>query len=47
MFSIPRNAVYKRISRRRFLEMGGGAASALGVGSMTLGLGSTITRSRV
>jgi multiple sugar transport system substrate-binding protein len=47
MFYVPRDAVYKRVSRRRFLELGGGAASALGVGSLTLGLGSTITRSRV
>ena len=37
MFSIPKNAVYKRISRRKFLELGGGAASALGVGGLTLG----------
>jgi multiple sugar transport system substrate-binding protein len=47
MFSIPKNAVYKRISRRKFMELGGGAATALGAGSITLGLGSTITRSRV
>ena len=47
MFSIPKNAVYQRVSRRKFLELGGGAASALGVGSMTLGLGSTMTRNRV
>jgi multiple sugar transport system substrate-binding protein len=47
MFYVPRDAVFRRISRRKFLELGGGAASALGVGSMTLGLGSTITRSRV
>jgi multiple sugar transport system substrate-binding protein len=47
MFSMPKNAVYNRISRRKFLELGGGAASALGVGSLTLGLGSTITRSKV
>lgn len=47
MFSIPKNAVYQRINRRKFLELGGGAASALGVGGLTLGLGSTITRSKV
>lgn len=47
MFYVPKDAVFRRISRRKFLELGGGAASALGVGSMTLGLGSTITRSRV
>lgn len=47
MFSIPKDAVYTRINRRKFLELGGGTATALGVGSMTLGLGSTITRSTV
>jgi multiple sugar transport system substrate-binding protein len=47
MFSIPKNAVYQRISRRRFMELGGGAASALGVGGMTLGLSSTITRNKL
>ena len=46
MFHTPKNAVYKRINRRKFLELGGGYASALGVGSLTLGLGSTITRTR-
>ncbi len=47
MFSIPKNAVYKRINRRKFLELGGGAAAGLGIGGLTLGLGSTITRSKV
>ena len=47
MFYTPKDAVYSRVSRRKFLELGGGAATALGVGSMTLGLGSTITRARV
>src|SRR5687767_14010428 len=47
MFYVPKDAVHSRVSRRKFLELGGGAASALGVGSMTLGLGSTVTRSRV
>ncbi|WP_119390032.1 extracellular solute-binding protein [Taklimakanibacter lacteus] len=47
MFYVPKDAVYSRVSRRKFLELGGGAASALGVGSLTLGLGSTVTRSRV
>ncbi len=46
MFHTPKNAVFKRINRRKFLELGGGYASALGVGSLTLGLGSTITRTR-
>ena len=44
MFHVPRNAVYRRIDRRRFLELGGGAASALGVGSVAVGLNSVITR---
>jgi len=47
MFSIPKNAVYQRVNRRKFLELGGGAATALGAGGLTLGLGSTITRSKV
>ncbi len=47
MFSIPKNAIYTSVNRRRFLELGGGAATALGAGSLTLGLGSTITRSKV
>jgi multiple sugar transport system substrate-binding protein len=47
MFNIPKNAIYKRINRRKFLELGGGAATALGAGGLTLGLGSTITRSKV
>ncbi len=45
MFNIPKDAVYTRINRRKFLELGGGAATALGAGGLTLGLGSTITRS--
>src|SRR6185312_10735193 len=47
MFVKPDNAIYKSVSRRKFLEMGGRAATMLGAGSLTLGLGSTITRSRV
>ena len=47
MFYVPKNAVYRRINRRKFLELGGGAATALGAGSLAVGLGSTITRSRV
>ena len=47
MFSIPKNAIYQRVSRRKFLELGGGAATALGAGSMTLGLSSIINRTPV
>src|SRR5690554_6092688 len=47
MFYTPKDAIYTRVSRRKFLELGGSAASMLGTGSLTLGLGSTITRSRV
>ena len=44
MFFVPRNAVRKSISRRKFLELGGSAATALGAGSIAVGLGSQITR---
>ena len=44
MFHVPTNAIYRRIGRRRFLELGGGAASALGMGSVAVGLNSVITR---
>ena len=44
MFHVPKNAVYRRIGRRRFLELGGGAATALGAGSIAVGLNSVITR---
>ena len=47
MFYIPRNAVFRRVNRRRFLELGGSAATALGAGSIAVGLSSTITRSPV
>ena len=43
MFHVPKNAVYRRIGRRRFLELGGGAATALGAGSIAVGLNSVIT----
>lgn len=44
MFRVPRNPIYKSISRRKFLELGGGAATALGAGSLAVGLSSVITR---
>ena len=46
MFNIHKDAVYTSVSRRKFLELGGGTAAALGVGGLTLGLGSTITRTK-
>ena len=44
MFYVPRNAVFRRVSRRKFLELGGGAATALGAGSIAVGLNSVVTR---
>ena len=47
MFYVPKNAIYQTVSRRKFLELGGGAATALGVGSLAVGLNSTIMKSQV
>lgn len=47
MFSVPKDAIFKRVSRRRFLELGGGVATAMGAGSIAVGLSSVITRSPV
>ena len=47
MFHVPKDAVYTRVSRRKFLEIGGGAAVGLGVGGLTLGLNSVITATKV
>ncbi|MFB2552746.1 extracellular solute-binding protein [Ensifer soli] len=47
MFHKPKNALYNTISRRRFLELGGSAATALGMGSLAVGLNSTIMSTRV
>lgn len=44
MFSIPKNAIYRPVSRRKFLELGGGAATALGAGSLAVGLNSVVSR---
>jgi len=44
MFNVPKNAIYRRVSRRKFLELGGSAAVALGAGSVAVGLGSTVVR---
>ena len=47
MFQRPKNALYTSVSRRKFLELGGGAATALGVGSMAVGLNTMIFRTPV
>ncbi|MDD9874010.1 MAG: hypothetical protein OXU22_00540 [Gammaproteobacteria bacterium] len=47
MFSMPKNPVYSRITRRKFLELGGGAATMLGAGSIAVSLGSSIVRNPV
>jgi multiple sugar transport system substrate-binding protein len=44
MFYKPKNALYKSISRRKFLELGGSAALTLGAGSLAVGLNSVIVR---
>jgi multiple sugar transport system substrate-binding protein len=44
VFHVPKNAVYRSVSRRRFLELGGGAATMLGAGSVAVGLNSVVTR---
>jgi multiple sugar transport system substrate-binding protein len=47
MFSVPKNAIYRRINRRKFLELGGSAAVSLGAGAIAVGLNSVITRNPV
>ena len=47
MFVVPKNPVYRSISRRKFLELGGSAATVLGAGSVAVGLNSVITRNPV
>ena len=47
MFYRPQNALYRRVSRRRFLELGGIGATMLGTGSLALGLNSTVMSTRV
>jgi multiple sugar transport system substrate-binding protein len=42
MFYKPKKALYSRISRRRFLELGGYGATALGTGSLAVGMNSMI-----
>jgi multiple sugar transport system substrate-binding protein len=47
MFYVPKDAVYRRVSRRKFLELGGSAIAGLGAGAVAVGLGSTIVRNPV
>lgn len=47
MFNKPKEAMFSRISRRRFLELGGAGATMLGAGSLAVGLNSVILRSPV
>ena len=47
MFYTPPNAIFKKINRRKFLELGGGAATALGAGSLAVGLNSVIMKTPV
>lgn len=44
MFHVPKDAVFRRVPRRKFLELGGGVATALGAGSIAVGLNSVINR---
>ena len=47
MFYVPKDAIFSRVSRRKFLEFGGNAAVALGAGSLAAGLNSVITSTPV
>ena len=47
MFYTPKNAIHKRVSRRKFLELGGYGATMLGTGSLAAGLNSVIMHSPV
>ena len=45
MFHIPKNAIYKTVSRRKFLELTGGASLAsLGAKSLAVGLSTIVVR---
>lgn len=44
MFYKPKNAMYSRVNRRKFLELGGYGATMLGTGSLAVGLNSVIMR---
>lgn len=47
MFYTPKKAIHSRISRRKFLELGGAGATMLGTGTLGVGLNSTIMATRV
>ena len=47
MFYVPKNAIHKKVSRRKFLELGGGSVASLGVGSLMVGLSTVISRTPV
>jgi len=47
MFYTPKKAIHSRISRRKFLELGGAGATMLGTGALGVGLNSTIMATRV
>ncbi|MBX6320192.1 MAG: carbohydrate ABC transporter substrate-binding protein [Rhodospirillaceae bacterium] len=47
MFYVPKDAIYRRIDRRKFLELGGGVIAKLGAGAIAVGLSSEIVRTRV
>jgi multiple sugar transport system substrate-binding protein len=47
MFYTPKKAIHSRISRRKFLELGGAGATMMGTGMLGVGLNSTIMASRV
>ena len=47
MFYKPKNAIYKSVSRRRFMELGGSAVTMLGTGALGIGMNSTMMSTRV
>ena len=47
MFYRPKNPLYRRVSRRKFLELGGASAAMLGTGGLAVGLNSVIMHSPV
>lgn len=47
MFYMPKKPMYRRVSRRKFLELGGAGASLMGAGTLGVSLGSMIVPTRV